>query len=136
MENAALTRLAMPPGYRYICDTKYRRNPIETPNTERSTQMAVVCSIVPVVLLALQLYSYVIIASAIFSWLYAFNVINPRNQFVGMIGQTLYALTEPVYRPIRNVLPAMGGLDLSPIVVLLLLILIQNLITNLSGCYL
>lgn len=97
--------------------------------------MAVVCSIVPVILLALRLYFYVIIASAIFSWLYAFNVINPRNQVVGMIGQALYALTEPVYRPIRSILPAMGGLDLSPIVVILILILIQNLIANLSGCF-
>ncbi|WP_319774611.1 YggT family protein [Breoghania sp.] len=97
--------------------------------------MAVVCSIVPVILVALQLYFYVIIASAIFSWLYAFNVINPRNQVVGTIGQMLYSLTEPVYRPIRNILPAMGGLDLSPIVVILIMMLIQNLIRNLSGCY-
>ncbi|WP_321344071.1 YggT family protein [Breoghania sp.] len=97
--------------------------------------MAVVCSIVPVILVALRLYFYVIIASAIFSWLYAFNVVNPRNQVVGMIGQVLYSLTEPLYRPIRNFLPAMGGLDLSPIVVILLLMLVQNLITNLSGCY-
>ena len=125
----------MPPGYRYIFDTRKTPEPTETPNTERSTQMAVVCSIVPVVLLALQLYFYVIIASAIFSWLYAFNVINPRNQVVGMIGQALYALTEPVYRPIRSILPSLGGLDLSPIVVILILILVQNLITNLSGCY-
>jgi len=76
----------------------------------------------------LTLYIYVLIAGAIFSWLYAFNVVNPRNQFVGMIGQFLYAVTEPVLRPIRRILPNMGGIDLSPLVVVLIIWFIQQVI--------
>ncbi|MBA5778500.1 YggT family protein [Stappia sp. F7233] len=87
-------------------------------------------AILDVVMLVLNLYTWVIIASAIFSWLYAFNVVNPRNQFVAMIGQALYSLTEPLLRPIRRFLPAMGGLDLSPIVLLLGVFLAQSIIVR------
>ncbi|MEJ6783695.1 YggT family protein [Aminobacter sp. Piv2-1] len=69
--------------------------------------------------LALSLYWWVIIASAIFSWLYAFNVVNPRNQFVGAVGSMLYRLTEPALRPIRRFMPDLGGIDISPIILLL-----------------
>lgn len=69
---------------------------------------------------------FIIIASAIFSWLFAFNVINSSNQFVSNIGEMLYRLTEPLYRPIRKILPNMGGMDLSPIVVLLGIFFLQN----------
>ncbi|WP_181703514.1 YggT family protein [Chthonobacter albigriseus] len=85
-------------------------------------------AVLNVILIALNLYTYVIIAAAIFSWLYAFNVVNPRNQVVAMIGNTLYQLTEPLLRPIRNVMPNLGGLDLSPIVLLLGIILIEQII--------
>ncbi|AXS38795.1 YggT family protein [Breoghania sp. L-A4] len=85
-------------------------------------------AILDVILIALDLYVWVVIISAIFSWLYAFNIVNSNNQFVGMIGQALYNLTEPVLRPIRRVLPNMGGLDLSPIVLLLGIFLIQRII--------
>ena len=78
--------------------------------------------------LALGIYWWFIIASAIFSWLYAFNVVNPRNQFVGMIGEFLFRVTDPVLRPIRNFLPDMGGIDISPIVVLLLIFFIRQLL--------
>lgn len=64
---------------------------------------------------------FIVIASAIFSWLFAFNIINSNNQVVATIGRSLYQLTEPVYRPIRNMLPNMGGVDLSPLVVLVIL---------------
>ena len=53
-------------------------------------------------------------ASAIFSWLYAFNVINSSNRFVASLGQFFYNVTEPVLRPIRRVLPDLGGIDISP----------------------
>jgi len=66
----------------------------------------------------LQLYTFVIIAMVIMSWLLGFNVINRHNQFVDAVWRTLMALTEPVLRPIRNILPSMGGLDLSPLVLL------------------
>jgi len=76
----------------------------------------------------LRLYVYVLIASAVFSWLIAFNVVNMHNGIVRAIGNALYQLTEPVLRPIRNILPNMGGLDLSPVVVILIIIFIQSVI--------
>ncbi len=81
-----------------------------------------------VIQIALNLYTYVIIASAIFSWLYAFNIVNPRNQLVAAIGETLYKLTEPVLRPIRRFLPNMGGIDISPVILLLIIIFLQQFI--------
>lgn len=85
-------------------------------------------AILDVVLLVLRLYTYVIIASAIFSWLYAFNIVNSSNQVIATIGQTLYNLTEPALRPIRRIMPNLGGIDLSPIALLLGIFLIQNII--------
>lgn len=73
---------------------------------------------------------FLVIASAIFSWLYAFNVINTRNEAINMIGRSLYQVTEPLYRPIRAILPNMGGLDLSPLVVLVILFFIQQLLNT------
>ena len=77
--------------------------------------------------LALNLYTWVLIASAIFSWLYAFNVINSRNQFVNAIGSFLVNVTEPVLRPIRSILPNLGGIDISPIILLLIIFFIRSL---------
>lgn len=85
-------------------------------------------AILDVILLALQLYVWILIVSAILSWLIAFNVVNTRNQVVATIWDFLYRITEPVLRPIRSVLPYMGGIDLSPIVVLLAIFLIQRVI--------
>jgi YggT family protein len=78
----------------------------------------------------LSLYWWIIIASAIFSWLYAFNVINSSNQIVNMIGKFLYDVTEPALRPIRRILPTFGSVDLSPIVLLLGIGFIQILFNN------
>jgi YggT family protein len=83
-----------------------------------------------VILLALQLYTYLIVASAILSWLVAFNVVNTRNNFVRSVWNFLDAVTEPVLRPIRNILPNLGGVDISPIILILLIIFIQNLIVD------
>lgn len=74
---------------------------------------------------ALQLFTWIIIASAIYSWLYAFNVINPNNRFVGMVGEFLYKVTEPAIRPIRRFMPDLGGIDLSPIVLLLIIMFLR-----------
>jgi YggT family protein len=75
----------------------------------------------------IQIYIYVLIASAVLSWLIAFNVVNTRNQAVAMIADVLWRLTEPVLAPIRRILPNFGGLDLSPIVLILLLWFVQSL---------
>ncbi|MDS7598082.1 YggT family protein [Agrobacterium tumefaciens] len=80
--------------------------------------------------LALNLYTWVLIASAIFSWLYAFNVINSRNQFVNAIGSFLHNVTEPVLRPIRRILPNLGGIDISPVILLLLIFFIRSFMWN------
>ena len=79
---------------------------------------------------ALSLYTWIIIGAAIFSWLYAFNVVNPGNRFVGMVGEFLYKVTEPALRPIRRILPDLGGLDISPIVLLLLIFFIRRLLAT------
>ena len=71
---------------------------------------------------------FLVIASAIFSWLYAFNVINANNQVIATIGRSLYQLTEPIYRPIRRILPNLGGIDVSPIILLLIIFFIQRVI--------
>jgi YggT family protein len=78
--------------------------------------------------LALEIYIWIVIAAAIFSWLAAFNVVNTRNQVVGMIGEFLYRITEPVLRPIRNLLPAMGGIDISPVILFLIIIFLRYVI--------
>ena len=74
------------------------------------------------------LYIYIIIASAIFSWLIAFNVVNTQNKFVYTVYDILNRLTEPALVPIRRFMPNLGGLDLSPIILLLALIFVQNFI--------
>jgi YggT family protein len=77
---------------------------------------------------AISIYIWVLIASAIFSWLIAFNVLNARNQIVDRIGEVLYRVTEPALRPIRRFVPYIGGIDISPILLILLLIFARNLI--------
>jgi len=78
----------------------------------------------------LQLYIYILVASAILSWLVAFNVVNVRNPIVAGIGEFLYRITEPVLRPIRNMLPNLGGLDISPVILILLIFLIERIIIH------
>ena len=67
-----------------------------------------------------------IIAQAVMSWLIAFNVINTHNDFVGQLWYVLDRITEPLYRPFRRIMPDFGGLDLTPMVVLILLIIMQQ----------
>lgn len=73
------------------------------------------------------IYIWILIASVVLSWLVAFNVINTRNHVVYMIGDLLHRLTEPLLRPIRNILPSMGGLDISPVILILALYFIRDL---------
>jgi YggT family protein len=82
------------------------------------------------------LYIYVLVASAIYSWLVAFNVINSRNSVVGMIGDFLYKVTEPVLAPIRRRMPDLGGIDLSPVVLIIGLIFLRMLVFEVFGALL
>ena len=87
-------------------------------------------ALIQTIVMALDIYWWIIIASAIFSWLYAFNVVNSRNQFVGTIGNMLYRLTEPALRPIRRFMPDLGGIDISPIILLLIIFFFRSLMWN------
>jgi YggT family protein len=80
---------------------------------------------------ALQLYIYLVIASAILSWLMAFNVVNPRNEVVRSIWRFLDAVTEPALRPIRKILPNLGGVDISPVLLIFIISAIQILLGSL-----
>ena len=90
-------------------------------------------SLLLLISMVLQLYIYVIVASAILSWLIAFEVINTRNRFVYTVVDTLHRLTEPALAPIRRIMPNLGGIDLSPVVLILLLIFAQNLLFEVFG---
>ena len=82
---------------------------------------------------AISIYWWIIIASAVFSWLLAFNVVNTRNAFVSTIGEFLFRATEPALRPIRRFIPDLGGIDISPIILLLIIFFIrQFLITTVA----
>ena len=85
-------------------------------------------ALLDVILFALELYSWAIIISAVVSWLVAFNVVNMRNEVVRSIAMGLYQITEPALRPIRRILPNLGTMDISPIILLLLIMLIERVI--------
>lgn len=94
--------------------------------TEMATNFAVV--VLNFISYVIGLYTWVIIAVVIFSWLVAFNVINSNSDFVRAVWQGLNALTEPLLRPIRRILPDLGGLDISPIILLLGCFFLQQVI--------
>jgi YggT family protein len=76
----------------------------------------------------IQIYIWLLIAQAVLSWLLAFGVVNRYNRVVAMVWDTLGRLTEPLLRPIRSFLPNLGGLDISPVILILLLVFLQRLI--------
>jgi YggT family protein len=80
------------------------------------------------ILKIIDIYVWLIILQVVLSWLIAFNVLNTSNRFVYMVGDFLYRITEPAMRPIRRILPNLGGIDLSPLVLLLLLFFAQRLL--------
>ena len=76
----------------------------------------------------IDIYTWIVIASAIMSWLVAFGVVNVRNQFIRVVVDLLFRLTEPVLRPIRRILPNLGGVDISPVILLLGLFFVRSLL--------
>jgi YggT family protein len=74
------------------------------------------------------LYIWILIASAVLSWLVVFNVVNTRNPIVNSIGDFLYRVTEPALRPIRNIMPNLGGIDISPVILIIGLLFLKQLI--------
>jgi len=85
-------------------------------------------ALLEVILIALQIYVWLVIAQAVLSWLIAFNVVNTRNQFVAMLWDFLYRITEPALGPIRRIMPNLGGIDISPVILILVIYLIQRVI--------
>ncbi len=75
---------------------------------------------------AINIYLWLVIISVVLSWLVAFNVVNMSNRFVYLVWDFLYRVTEPALRPIRRFMPKLGGIDLSPVILILLLIFLQN----------
>lgn len=88
----------------------------------------IVIPIIRVINMALQLYLFAIIGSAILSWLIAFDVVNTTNRFVYTVVDFLWRITEPALRPIRQFLPNLGGIDISPIILILGIILMQDML--------
>ncbi len=84
-----------------------------------------------VLILALEVYVWIVIIGAVLSWLVAFDVVNTRNRFVGMVGDFCFRLTEPAMRPIRRFLPALGGIDLSPIALIFGILFVQSFLSRL-----
>ena len=80
--------------------------------------------------LILNIVWWIFLIMIIMSWLISFNVINTRNQFVAGVWRVLNQITEPILRPIRRVIPPMGGLDLSPIIVFVIIFFLQSFIAN------
>ncbi len=80
------------------------------------------------IVLVIDLYIWVVIAGAILSWLIAFNVVNTQNRFVYSVADMLYRITDPALRPIRRLLPNLGGIDISPVILILIIFLIERII--------
>jgi YggT family protein len=93
--------------------------------------MNTVATLVGIVIMVLQWVIWLIIAQAILSWLVAFNVVNLHNGFIRQVVTFLDRVTEPLLRPIRKILPDLGGIDLSPMVLILVIIMIQRLLPSL-----
>ena len=92
--------------------------------------MIVIDPLFRIMSMAIELYIWLIIIGAILSWLIAFNILNTSNQAVYTIIDFLYRITEPALRPIRKFLPNFGGIDISPVVLILGLIFVQMLLSN------
>ena len=92
-----------------------------------------IAAIFDILFLALQVLFYIIIAQVILSWLFAFGVINPHSGFVRSLVDALDRITAPLYKPIKKVMPDFGGIDLSPMVLIILIMVLRSV---LQGVYL
>ena len=90
-------------------------------------------SIVILVSQVIELFIWLLIIQAILSWLIAFGIVNTQSSFINMIGNFLYKITEPLLRPIKKLLPDFAGVDISPVILIILLIFLRNLLFEYSG---
>lgn len=89
-------------------------------------------ALIDIVIILLNVLWWVIILQVILSWLFAFNVLNPSSQGVRAFANALEKITAPLYRPIRKVLPDFGGIDFSPVVLLLAIMVVQRLLAGVA----
>ena len=94
--------------------------------------MNTVLSLFNIAIILLNVLWWIIIVQAILSWLFAFNVLNTSSPAVGTIATALDRVTAPLYRPIRRILPDFGGIDFSPMVVLILIMVLQKLLAGIA----
>ena len=92
---------------------------------------SIVVPVLNLILTVVDLYIWVVIISVILGWLVSFKVVNISNRFVYMVGDFTYRATEPALKPIRNVMPNLGGIDVSPIALILLLVFLKNVLVRL-----
>ncbi|MDP6342807.1 MAG: YggT family protein [Alphaproteobacteria bacterium] len=92
------------------------------------------CSFIELIATIISLYYWLIIIQVVLSWLVAFNVVNTQNRVVYTIGDFLYRVTEPALAPIRRFMPNLGGIDVSPVILIFVLFFLQNFIREVSGC--
>ena len=90
-------------------------------------------SLVILISQVIELFIWLLIIQAILSWLVAFGIVNTQSNFVNMVGNFLYKITEPILKPIRRLLPEFGGVDISPVILIILLIFFRNLLFEYSG---
>ena len=81
----------------------------------------------------IELYIWLLIIQAILSWLISFGIVNTQSTFVNMIGNFLYKITDPLLRPIKRILPDFAGVDISPVILIILLIFFRNLLFEYTG---
>jgi YggT family protein len=99
-------------------------------NADKAAKDKLMLALINTVYFVLDIYWWILVGSAVFSWLYAFNVVNSRNQVVASIGSMLFQLTEPVLRQIRRFMPDLGNVDISPIVALVAIYFLQQLLVH------
>ena len=90
-------------------------------------------SIIILISQIIEIFIWLLIAQAILSWLIAFNIVNTTSNLINLIGNFLYKVTEPLLRPIRKLLPDFGGVDVSPVILIILLIFFRNILFEYSG---
>ena len=88
----------------------------------------IVVPLIQLVLAIIGIYVWILVASVVLSWLISFGVVNTSNRFVYMVGDFVHRITEPALRPIRNILPNMGNVDLSPVALILLLWFVESML--------
>lgn len=103
-----------------------------SPGTDPAKETSMLLALIQILLILLTVIWWIIVIQMILSWLVAFNVINTYNNFVRGLMRGLDRITEPVYRPIRKVLPDFGGLDFSPLVVIIVLLILSKLLEGVA----